>query len=203
MHHSGGPGWDITVDTSSIMLTALYLRDTAGLQDAGHPTVSPVCPKVRMADPRQAVSDCGGVEELKDQWSRWWHPLASGNRWAVTVLDPPDFSVFKSAPALQRFCQAHYGAALAWGQERKSEYTKLEAQRVANGRAEIFADLVEEREMELGRDARGFTLNIVELPLSEPRAWYIEPDRLIMSQRLPDDEEGLRSFVQPVIEMLV
>lgn len=203
MHHSGGPGWDITVDTSSIMLTALYLRDTAGLQETGHPAVSPARPKVRMADPRQAVAHCGGVRELRDQWSRWWHPLATGNHQAVTVLDPPDFEVFKSAPALQRFCQAHYGAALAWGQERKSAYTKLEARRAATGRSEIFADLVEEREMELGRDARNFTLDIIQLPLSEPRAWYIEPNRLIMSQSLQEDEECLRSFVQPVIELLV
>ncbi|WP_026818854.1 hypothetical protein [Arthrobacter castelli] len=203
MHHSGGPGWDITVDTSSVMLTALYLRDAAGLEGTGTPAVSPASPKVRTVDPRQTVAHCGGVAELRDQWSRWWKSLATGRPEAVTNLDPPEFSVFTGVPALQRFCQAHYGAAMTWGRERRSEYTKLQTRREATGRSEIFANLVEEREMELGRDARAFTLNIIELPLSEARAWYIEPQRLIMSQSLPDDEEDLRSFVQPVIELLV
>lgn len=203
MHHSGGHGWSITVDTSSIMLTALYLRDAAGLEDAGEPAVSPVSPKVRVADPRQAVAQSGGVGDLRDQWCQWWQPLAGGDLDAVTVVDPPYFTVFDDSPALRSYCRAHYGAAMTWGRERQREYTNLEALRVTTGRAEIFADLVEEREMELGRDSRTFKLNIIELPLSEPRAWYIEPDRLLMSQSLPDDEEGLRSFVQPVIELLV
>ena len=40
MHHTGGPGWRITMDTSGPMLIALYVRDAAGLDTAGHPALS-------------------------------------------------------------------------------------------------------------------------------------------------------------------
>lgn len=203
MHHTGGPGWRITLDTSGTMLLALYLRDAAGLHGAGNPAVSPAEPKIRPVDPRQAMARAGGVDALRDQWSRWWYSLAAGQRGAITALDPPGFMVFTGAPALQRFCQAHFGAALSWGRERRMEYTRLEAEREVTGEPRILAQLVQEREMELGRNARSFTLNIIELPLSEERAWYIEPDRLIMSRSLLEDEDALRSFVQPIVELLV
>lgn len=203
MHHTGGPGWRITLDTSGTMLLALYLRDAAGLHGAGDPAVSPAEPKVRLIDPRQAVARAGGVEALRIEWACWWEGLAAGKPSAVTVLDPPGFLAFTGSPALQRFCQAHFGAALSWGRERKVEYTRLEAARQITGEPRLLGQLVEEREMELGRNARSFTLNIIELPLLELRAWYIEPGRLIMSKHLLDDEDALRSFLQPIIELLV
>ena len=38
--------------------------------------------------------------------------------------------------------------------------------------------------MEVGRNARDFKLTIIELPLDEQRAWYLEPDKIIMSHEL-------------------
>ena len=39
MHHTGGPGWRITMDTSGPMLIALYVRDATGLDTAGNPAL--------------------------------------------------------------------------------------------------------------------------------------------------------------------
>jgi hypothetical protein len=71
------------------------------------------------------------------------------------------------------------------------------------GGHKVLADMVQNREMELGRSSRDFTLTIVEMPLAEQRAWFIEPDRLIMSQHLLDDQQNFLSYVQPVVELLV
>lgn len=71
-----------------------------------------------------------------------------------------------------------------------------------NGGRRRFSELVQERELELGRPARNFSLSVVELPLSETRAWYVEPDMLIMSEDLYDDEAIFRSYVQPVVEII-
>jgi hypothetical protein len=57
--------------------------------------------------------------------------------------------------------------------------------------------------MEVGRNPRDFTLTIIELPLDEQRAWYLEPDKIIMSQELMGQPELFRSYVQPVLEILV
>lgn len=203
MHHTEGSGWHIRADTLGTMVLALYLRDIAGLQGAGHPTVSPVAPKVHTVDSRQLLTKAGGLIALRTEWEAWWAGLAVGDSKAVTALTPPAFDAFAGAPALRLFAQAHFGTALTFCRERRGEYAHLEAERAAAGEPKILRQLVEDREMELGRNARNFTLSLTELPLTECRAWFVEPNRMILSQDLLADEAQTRSFVQPVIEMLV
>lgn len=203
MHHTGGPGWRITMDTCGPMLMALYLRDVAGLVGAGIPALSHVAPSVRAADHTMLTAGVGGTEALRDQWEVWWRRLLQNLPAEPQNLTPPEFPELSGMPALQRVAHAHYGAALAWSQEQKQLYSLMAAQRETLGGHRILADLVQNREMELGRSARDFTLTIVEVPLSEQRAWYIEPDRLIMSSQLLEDQEVFRSFVQPVVDLLV
>jgi hypothetical protein len=78
----------------------------------------------------------------------------------------------------------------------------LEAERVASGSDQLLGDMVDDRLMEVGREARDFTLTIIELPLNEQRAWYLEPDKIIMSHNLMSQPELFRSYVQPVVEIL-
>ncbi|HEV7168117.1 MAG TPA: hypothetical protein VGN49_09120 [Micrococcaceae bacterium] len=203
MHHTGGPGWRITMDTSGPMLIALYLRDVAGLAGAGTPALCAAAPAVRPADPHQLVAHVGGIEALRTEWEWWWDALQQHHPEMLPELSPPHFSAFSEGRALQRVLQAHFGAALTWARERQSEYRRLAAERETLGATDLLAELVQDREMELGRNARDFTLTILELPLAEPRAWFMEPSRLIMSQDLLDDPEIFRSYVQPVVELLV
>ncbi|MCZ2403994.1 hypothetical protein IV498_12585 [Paenarthrobacter sp. Z7-10] len=203
MHHTGGPGWRITMDTSGPMLIAIYMRDVAGLAGAGFPPLAAAAPAIRPADPHQLTAKVGGVEALREQWEWWWRALLAHHPQMEPPMTPPNFQAFGEAPALQRVLQAHFGAALSWARERQSEYARLAVQRETLGGTSILTELVQDREMELGRNARDFTLTILELPLAEPRAWFVEPDQLIMSQHLLDDQETFRSYVQPVVEMLV
>ncbi len=203
MHHTGGPGWRITMDTCGPMLIALYIRDVAGLTGAGNPALSHVAPHVRPADPSRLTAHVGGTEALRDQWEHWWGRLLAMQPVMEPPLVPPNFGDFAGMPALQRVLQAHYGAALTWSREQDSAYRLMAAERETLGGHKVLADLVQNREMELGRSARDFTLTIVEMPLAEPRAWFIEPDRLIMSQHLLDDQQNFLSYVQPVVELLV
>lgn len=203
MHHTGGPGWRITMDTCTPMLMALYFRDVAGLSGAGTPALSHVAPAVRAADHSMLISGVGGADALRDQWEFWWSRLLQAHPDYEPSLSPPDFPELAGMPALQRVAHAHFGAAVSWSREQAQVYSSMAAQRETMGDHKILADLVQNREMELGRSARDFTLTIVEIPLAEPRAWFIEPDRLIMSSHLLDDQETFRSFVQPVVELLV
>ncbi|EMY33464.1 hypothetical protein D477_014707 [Arthrobacter crystallopoietes BAB-32] len=203
MEHTGSSGWRISSDTSAQMLMALYFHDVAGLDGAGFPAVSAAEPWVRRADPRQLTAHVGGPPALRREWEQWWSLLVQDDTGEATVLEPPAFSAFDGSPALQKVMQAHYGAATTWARERRSEYRRLEQEREASGRAKLISQLVQDREMELGRDARQFDLKLIELPLREARAWFVEPNRMILSQKLIDDEAGYRSFVQPVVELLV
>ncbi|WP_125609663.1 hypothetical protein [Specibacter cremeus] len=203
MQHTGGPGWRITMDTSSALLIALYIRDVAGLDGAGTPALSHIAPQVRAADHTRLTAHIGGAAALRTQWEAWWETLMAGRPQMEPELSPPEFSSFAATPALQRVLQAHFGAALTWARERTSAYNRMAEQRETLGSGKILAELVQNRELELGRNARDFTLTIVEMPLAEQRAWFIEPDRLIMSQHLLDDHDAFLSYVQPVVELLV
>lgn len=203
MHDTGGPGWRITMDTSGPMLIALYLRDVAGLDGAGKPLLSHASPKVRQADHRHLTADVGGLTALKTEWEAWWAQLLKAYPETSPELSPPDFKAFANSPALQKVLHAHFGAALTWARERSEEYAQIEAERVANGSTLMLGDMVEDRLMEVGRSSRDFNLDIIELPLNEPRAWFLEPDKMIMSQRLLSQPDVFRSYVQPVVELLV
>lgn len=203
MHHAGGSGWHITTDTSGPMMIALYVRDTAGLNGVGRPALSHIKPKVRPAAHSQLTADVGGEAALKTEWEAWWAQLLKAHPHTAPELTPPDFEAFGNSPALQRVLQAHFGAALTWARERRSEYAELEAERAASGAEQLLEDMVDDRLLEVGRDARDFNLTIIELPLSEQRAWFLEPDKIIMSHHLMSQPELFRSYVQPVVEILV
>lgn len=202
MHLNEAPSWRVGGRRSLAMCFALYLRDCAGLGVIGKPAVSPVKPAVHCVDPRQVVHAVGGVPALRVEWDAWWYKLVAERGNGSALPTPPDFPEFDSMPALQRLTHAHYGTALTWTQERDAEWRQREIKRMQDGGQRRFGDLVRERELELGRPARNFSLAVVELPLSEVRAWFVEPDMLILSEDLYDDEATFRSFVQPVVEII-
>ncbi len=203
MHHTGGPGWRITTDTSGPMLIALYIRDAAGLDSVGHPSLSHVAPKIRPSDHIHLIADVGGLSALKTEWEAWWDQLLKVHPEMSPELGPPGFRAFSNSPALRRVLQAHFGAALSWARERRAEYAALEAEREAGGGEQLLKDMVDDRLLEVDRAAHDFTLTIIELPLTEPRAWFLEPDKIIMSSHLMSQPELFRSYVQPVVDVLV
>jgi hypothetical protein len=203
MQETGGPGWRITMDTSGPMLIALYIRDVAGLDGVGHPALCHVAPKIRPADHAHLIADVGGPSVLRTEWEAWWEQLLKAHPEMSPTLGPPGFRAFSNSPALRRVLQAHFGAALSWARERRGEYAALEAEREAGGGVQLLADMVDDRLLEVGRDANPFNLTIIELPLAEQRAWYVEPDKIFMSRELTSDQELFRSYVQPVVDLLV
>ena len=122
MHHTGGPGWRITMDTSGPMLIALYVRDAAGLDTAGHPALCHVAPKIRASDHSHLIAEVGGPAALKTEWEAWWEQLLKAHPEMSPELSPPGFRAFSNSPALRRVLQAHFGAALTWARERRAEY---------------------------------------------------------------------------------
>lgn len=203
MHQTGGPGWRITMDTSSPMLLALYFKDNAGLVGAGFPPLAPASPRVHEADHHQITQHAGGVDALRREWEAWWSGLVEHYPAMVPAAEPPDFDAFSGAPALQRSLQAHYGSALTWAHEREADYEELEAKREARGDLRIFQEMVAARQLEVGPEAKDFALTIIELPLAEDRAWLVDSSKVIMSQSLMDDPVTFRSFFTSVLEVVV
>lgn len=202
MQVNGAPSWRVAVHQSLPMCFALYLRDCAGLGAVGRPAVSALKPAVHCTDARQVLHAVGGFTALRVEWEAWWYELVAGRGNGESLPTPPDFPEFDAMPALQRLTHAHYGTALTWTQEWDEARRQRELARLPDSTRVDFAELVRERELELGRAARNFTLDVVELPLSELRAWFVEPDMLLVSEDLRDDETAFRSYVQPVVEFI-
>lgn len=203
MSYSGsGYSAYFTVDTSEVLLVALYLRDCAGLRGVGRPALPPVTPPVRTVDTRRLTERSGGPGALRVEWEAWWHSLLAHRISDAVLPVPPHFEALDGMEALKALLRAHFGAAIAWAEERCADYALSAGARGADSMEYLLGRMIQERELELGRSARRFTLQIVELPLGVHRAWWVEPDTLLMCQELFEDERSFRSYVDPVIRML-
>ena len=202
MHQTGGPGWRITMDTSGPMLIALYVRDAAGLDAVGSPHSATwhrrsVPPTTPTSSTRSAAAGA-----LKTEWEAWWEQLLKAHPEMAPELAPPGFRAFGNSPALRRVLQAHFGAALPGPGNAGASMPRSRRNGTPAATTQLLADMVDDRLLEVGRDASDFDLTIIELPLAEPRAWYLEPDKIIMSHELIVRPELFRSYVQPVVELL-
>jgi hypothetical protein len=198
------PGYSayFTVDTSEVLLVALYLRDSAGFRGIGRPALPPVTPTVRSVDTRRLLEPFGGSAALRVEWEAWWHSLLAHRISDAVLPAPTRFEALDGMEALKTLLRGHFGAAMGWAEERCAEYALHAGSRGADSMEYLLARMIQERELELGRAARRFTLQVIELPLGVRRAWWVEPDKLLMCQELFDDERSFRSYVEPVIRML-
>jgi len=194
--------WNITVGTSFPMLVALYLRDTSGMHDAGIPTLAPIEPRVHSSEHHHLISEVGGREALRIEWEAWWEHLVRTHHSHSQAPVIPEAAQFIGSPALKRVASAHRGAAYSWAEARVREHTRCQAQHSGVLEAEVEA-VVRARETALRRSARNFTLNVLVLPFAEPRAWFAEPDLVLLSHQLTEDPLLLRSYLEPILELLV
>ncbi|RZU61001.1 hypothetical protein EV380_0556 [Zhihengliuella halotolerans] len=217
MFERSGPGWQVSARSHMSMLIALYLRDLAGIRRASPalcdspqtPMLSPLSPPVK---PR-AADEFSRAEfaELCQEWHQWWRRIvtrydADGSPDETETPEPgllgqPHFNAYRSSPSLQRLLRAHYGAATDWSHERRREYNALSREHAAAGRRQVLESLVEERSLESDpQDV--LTLNMIELPLAERRAWLVGDRTVILSQELVRDERLLRSYLEPMIRLI-
>lgn len=190
----------VSANTHRQMLLALYIRDLAGIHPVGMPEISPLNPTVKPSAVREAKRH--EPTELRQEWQGWWEAILTGGQ-AGAVPEEPDFACFDDSPTLQVLMRAHYGSAISWANERMAEYESLSRKHARSGRRALLERMIDEQIMEVERAPKAFTLNLVELPLTEPRAWFVEPSMVILSQHLIEDPELYRSYLQPVIKFLI
>ncbi|OIH86839.1 hypothetical protein BLJ79_02460 [Arthrobacter sp. UCD-GKA] len=198
MVQDSGSGWKVSADTHTEMMLALYFRDLAAIEPLGTPCLAPLTPKVKPA----AASELGdhSAGELRQEWQSWWESIISDTHPAIDIHAEPDFADFSDSPSLQHLLRAHYGNAYTWTQNRLGEYQQSRHDHTKE-RLALVAQLFAERELE-GKNVSDLHLKLVELPLAERRAWFVEPDTVILSQDLMRDATLFRSYLQPIIDML-
>lgn len=83
------------------------------------------------------------------------------------------------------------------------EYREVSSDHHASGRRSLLEEMIIDRARKLPRRPKPMELKLVELPLSEQRAWFVDPDTVILNQDLARDAELYRSFLEPVIRFLL
>jgi len=177
--------WNITVGTSFPLLVALYLRDSSGMHEHHH-----------------LISEVGGRDALRIEWEAWWEHLLRTHHSHTQAPVILETAQFVGSPALHRIASAHRGAAYSWAEARVREHTQHQARHSGVLEAEVEA-VVKARERAVRRRSRSFSLNVVVLPFAEPRAWYPEPELVLLSHHLVGDPPLLRSYLEPIVELLV
>lgn len=198
MVQDSGSGWNVSADIDKEMLLALYIRDLAAIEPPGAPCLAPLVPRVKPAAARELDGNASG--ELRQEWQSWWERILSNRQSAMDIHEEPDFADFSDSPSLQHLLRAHYGNAYTWTQNRLGEYRDYGVENTRENLA-IVARIVAEQELE-GKNVEDLHLKLVELPLAERRAWFVEPDTVILSHELMRDAVLLRSYLQPIIDLM-
>jgi len=192
MRTAGAASWQITTDVPQVLAVALYIRDVAGVAQTASPVgLAEVVPSVTRAGTAPALP------EVTAQWNSWWARALTTGPDALEELEPPHFSTFADATALQDLLRAHLHAALRWSSEVKRSSALATRGGLPLGK------LVSEIEHRTGRVARPFRLRLDVVPVAGRDVWTVGHAHVLMSSALLDDPELLVAKLRPAVEVLV
>jgi len=211
----GTPGktWQVTEDSPTDLLIALYLRDAAGLLPAGDPQLPPIEPALA---PRPVLSPHGALasrpsldplprdrfDALRTEWEAWWRRLILPTEWPKQwELEPPEFEPFARSPELQRLLRERFSDARVWAGRRHEEFVEAAVERIHRGDHDINAVVVA-CGRELGHRVEPFHLDVLVLPVADRDIWIIGPSSIVVSTRLRNDSPAFREAVTPLVHAL-
>jgi hypothetical protein len=199
MSFAGESSWRASEGMPQALMTALYLRDAAGLDVHVNTVVPPLEPHVDL-DARLALYATGPAAR---DWTDWWeslldpHPEISGV--PLLVLDP-----IVSADVsgdLRWLIDAGYHDAQAWLSERSRTYAQERIHSPHSDRI-LITHITRAAEQRLGRRAAPFRFRVSVLPVEGAWGRRVRPEHVLVSSRLRADGDAFRAFVEPVIEEL-
>ncbi|MEO6082292.1 MAG: hypothetical protein ABIQ18_04225 [Umezawaea sp.] len=180
--------WMISLDSSSDLDLALYVRDALNITTQAAGSIPPLDPAVPASD----LPAPPGVERL---WDEWW----------TSITD------LRLAPGKDKLAPIELPAA--WEEEihrLRLEYSRWAADlRAAEARSgqphtrEVipFLELVDHVRLELGRDNLDFMLSIQEIPVAG-RYWQrVNTDTVMASSALLRSEEGATKLRAVILEL--
>jgi hypothetical protein len=213
MWRTPGKAWQVTEDSPTDLLIALYLRDAAGLLPAGEPMLPPIDPAfapqavfapqpVATSRPSADTPGQDRFDALRTQWEAWWRRLVRPARFPkLWDLEPPEFEAFADSPELRQLLRERFREARKWAGRRHEEFGIEAVERIHRGEHDVNA-VVLACESELGRRVEPFHLDVVVLPVAERDIWIIGPSSIVVSTRLRDDSAAFREAITPLVHAL-
>lgn len=200
MYFRQGTNWSLGVCSNPQLLMALYLRELGGISplDMG-PNSSLDCrAKLRS---RLMPRSHG---QIRQEWYSWWNSLVKDSRALnsdMHMLDLLSCLSEQGYPELTKLANAHYGQATLFAQEHIQDFANQSRDYIPSR-----IDQIEEILDDLGVDQLdGFPavhIQLVEVPLSEPRAWLAGSSTVLASSSLLRDSRAFQGYIEPIVSII-
>ncbi|HEV3172716.1 MAG TPA: hypothetical protein VGZ32_20385 [Actinocrinis sp.] len=200
MHFAGEPfWWQASEGMPQPLMTALYLRDAAGLDVRVDTVVPPLEPTVDL----DAGLAMYATEQAAHDWAAWWETFFDTSAELLgppmVVLDPMLAS--EVGVDLLRLIEAGYEDSQRWLSDQARAYAQERVREPHSDRV-LITDITREAERRLGHRAAPFRLRISILPVEGVWGRRVRPEHVLASRHLRANAEAFRAFIEPVIDEL-
>jgi hypothetical protein len=200
MHFAGEPfWWQASEGMPQPLMTALYLRDAAGLDVRVDTVVPPLEPTVDL----DAGLAMYATEQAAHDWAAWWETFFDTSAELLgppmVVLDPMLAS--EVGVDLLRLIEAGYEDSQRWLSDQARAYAQERVREPHSDRV-LITDVTREAERRLGHRAAPFRLRISILPVEGVWGRRVRPEHVLASRHLRANAEAFRAFIEPVIDEL-
>lgn len=188
------PSWRATISEPTGLSVLLYVRDAAEIAPHVRPSLPPLTPSV----PRTA----GEVDTalLAAQWSQRWSDATGPEGLTDIGMERPDSPTFDTTPELRRVYEDTYPAACEWCAAYKA--ARRRQRRAPKEPAHSLGSLVREWEVDAGRRASPFKLDIYVVPIDGTTPHPITDNKFIVPAGLVAHSERYAAWLREVVARL-
>ncbi|WP_170184260.1 hypothetical protein [Glutamicibacter uratoxydans] len=198
MYFRRGTNWSLTMYTDPHLLMALYLREVAGVNPL---EVGPNCKLASEVKERTSPHLVHG--QIKQEWGSWWDSLTAGGAPGNAATGPQllEWLEREGYPELARLARSHYGQTTLFAQQHAQEFDSHSHSYIPERMDEI-EQLLIERGVDHGQTDEQKHVQIIDVPLKEPRAWLTGGATIIASSSLLRDSKAFQGFIQPMVTII-
>lgn len=198
MYFRQGNNWSLGACANPQLLMALYLRELGGISPLD---VGPNSALSHRAKPRtrQMLTSPG---QIRQEWYSWWNSLVKDGQ-ALNEQHGADLLTElaeQGYPELGKLAHAHYGQTTLFAQDHVQDFTRRSHDYVP-ARLDEIEQILADRGIEHLNGAPSVHLQLVDVPLSEPRAW-LSGSTVVASSCLLRDAQAFQSYIEPIVSTI-
>ncbi|WP_404285897.1 hypothetical protein [Glutamicibacter arilaitensis] len=193
-----GNNWTLAINTNPSMLVALYLRELGGLDPTEVGPNSGLTAGIKARGTHQVAAG-----QIKQEWTSWWDSLISRNptidaEGTVDLLADLDAGCY---PELAKLASAHYGQATLFAHQHRAKFSEQSKDYIPQ-RMDEAERIIIDHGVEHAQDADEKQIHLIDVPLTEPRAWLIGGATIVASTSLLRDGRAFHGYIQPMVTII-
>lgn len=198
MYFRQGNNWSLGASANPQLLMALYLRELSGINPLD---VGPNSALAQRAKPRvRQASNCPG--QIRQEWYSWWNSLLRDAR-ALNGQSSQDLRTElteQGYPELSKLAHAHYGQTTLFARNHVQDFSDRSREFIP-ARLDEIERLLSERGIDHLQGTPTVHVQLVDVPLSEPRAW-LTGSTVLASSALLHDAQAFAGYMEPILSLI-